>query len=99
MMIPKSCLSVRTSRNHLRFVNISPTLVIDTSMERSLQVLATASIVLLSYAIQKYSSRFRHISVLTSCTFMFRQVLIIEPSFCNTTSGMHCRPIQGRHLF
>ena len=42
MMIPKSCLSVRTRRkeitNHPGFVNISPTLVIDTSMERSSRV-------------------------------------------------------------
>ena len=37
-----SCLSVRPypeKRNHLSFVNISPTLVIDTSMERSSRVL------------------------------------------------------------
>ena len=44
--IPKPCLSVRLSicpypekRNHHSFVNISPTLVIDTSMERSSRVL------------------------------------------------------------
>ena len=29
---------------------------------------------------------------------MFRQVCIIEPSFFNTTSGMHRRPFEGRHL-
>ena len=46
MRIPKPCLSVRPSvcphpdkRNHHSFVNISPTLVIDTSMERSSRVL------------------------------------------------------------
>ena len=46
MRIPKPCLSIRPSvcphpekRNPLSFVNISPTLVIDTSMERSLRVL------------------------------------------------------------
>ena len=54
MRIPKPCLSVCPSvrpsvrpsvcphpekRNPLSFVNISPTLVIDTSMERSYQVL------------------------------------------------------------
>ena len=38
MRIPKPCLSVR-KRNHPSFVNISPTLVIDTSMERSSRVL------------------------------------------------------------
>ena len=37
--IPKPCLSVRTSRNHPVFDDISPTLVIDTSMERSSRVL------------------------------------------------------------
>ena len=40
--IPKPCLSVcpyPEKRNHLSFVNISPTLVIDTSMERSSRVL------------------------------------------------------------
>ena len=46
MRILKPCLSVRLSicpypekRNHHSFVNISPTLVIDTSMERSSRVL------------------------------------------------------------
>ena len=39
-----------------------------------------------------------YISVLTTCTFMFRQVCTIEPSFFNMTSGMHYRPFEGRHL-
>ena len=42
MRIPKPCLSVcpyPEKRNHHSFVNISPTLVIDTSMERSSRVL------------------------------------------------------------
>ena len=39
MRIPKSCLSVPEERNHPSFVNISPTLAIDTSMERSSRVL------------------------------------------------------------
>ena len=43
MRIPKPCLSVCTPRRDVRchhsFVNISPTIVIDTSMERSLRVL------------------------------------------------------------
>ena len=37
-------------------------------------------------------------NVLTTCTFMFRLVCIIEPSFFKTTSGMYCRPFMGRHL-
>ena len=45
--IPKPCLSVPDcpypeKRNHLSFVNISPTLVIDTSMERSSRLLQHA---------------------------------------------------------
>ena len=40
----------------------------------------------------------KHISVLTSCTYMFRQVCIIEPSFFNTLSEMHRRSFEGRHL-
>ena len=40
----------------------------------------------------------KHISVLTTCTYMFRQVCIIEPLFFNTASGMHRRPFEGRHL-
>ena len=40
----------------------------------------------------------QHISVLTTWKFMFRQACIIEPSFFNTTSGMHLRLFEGRHL-
>ena len=42
MRIPKSSLSVcpyPEKRNHLSFVNVSPTVAIDTSMERSSRVL------------------------------------------------------------
>ena len=57
---------------------------------------------LLSHVIQsiniQLSSRSQHISVLTACTFMFRQVFIIEPSFFSTTWGMHRRLIDDRHL-
>ena len=105
-------------RNHPSFVNISPTIVIDTSMERSSRVLAYSMepppllkkkkifkmltlVFLLScfvnnqclayivhidwcyHAIYKHSCRFQHISVLTTCTFTFRQICIIEPSFFN----------------
>ena len=40
----------------------------------------------------------QHISVLTTCTFMYRQVCTIEPSFFNMTSGMHRRLFVGRHV-
>ena len=53
---------------------------------------------MLSYAIHKHSSRSQLVSVLTTCTFMFRQVCIIEPSFFNAASGMYRRPFKGRHL-
>ena len=45
-----------------------------------------------------FTGRSQHISVLTICTFIFRQVCIIEPSFFKTTSGLHRRPFEGRHL-
>ena len=38
------------------------------------------------------------LAVLTTCTFILRQVCTIGPSFFNTTYGMHHRPIKGRHL-
>ena len=50
------------------------------------------------YEIHKHSCWSQHISVLTTCTLMFGQVCIIEPSFFNVTSGMHRRPIEGQHL-
>ena len=37
------------------------------------------------HSIHKHSSRSQHLSVLTTCTYM-------------TTSGMHRRPFEGRHL-
>ena len=49
------------------------------------------------HAISKHSSESQHLSVLTTCTFMFLQVCTIEPSFFNTTSGMHRRPFECRH--
>ena len=48
------------------------------------------------HSIHKHSSRSQHISV---CTLMFRQVCTIEPLFLKTSSGMHHRPFEGRHLF
>ena len=96
-------------RNHHSFVNISPTLVIDTSMERSSQVLQHGK--QQNWFFFKRSKlnfdlcwsteilyRSQHVSVLTTCTFMFRQLVTIEPSFFKTTSGMHRRSFEGRHL-
>ena len=50
------------------------------------------------YPIHKHSSRSQHISVLTTCTFMSRQVFPIRPSFFKTTLKMHLRPFECRHL-
>ena len=113
------CLSVPEKRNHHSFVNISPTLVIDTSMERSSRVLYhqqsfffiknaypslsavmfckqflayTVHIERCYHSIHKHSCGSQHISVLTRCTFVFRQVCTIKPSFFNR------RPFEGRHL-
>ena len=53
---------------------------------------------LLSYAIHQHSSRSQHISVFTTCIFMSRQVCVIEPSFFNSTSGIHRHLYEDRHL-
>ena len=114
--------------NHASFVNISPTVVIGTWLERFSRVLqhgtspppvkkwnvylSVSAVMLcklfLAYTVQidrsaflcnpqafKYVStyicvNYMHISVSTSC--------IIEPSFFNTTSGMHRRLFEGRHI-
>ena len=39
----------------------------------------------------------KHISVLTTCTFMFQQVCTIESSFFKKTSDMHHYPFEGQH--
>ena len=124
------CLSIcpyPEKRNHHSLVNMSPTLVIDTSMERPSRVLQhgnpkiwfsckkkhvylsvsavifhkqflayTVHIDWCYHAIHKHSCRSVHIFVLTTCTFML--VCTIEPSFLRTTSGMHRRLFEGRHL-
>ena len=52
----------------------------------------------LCYPLYKHSSWYQHISMLPTCTFMFRQVCTIKPSFFRTTCGMHRRPFKDRHL-
>ena len=87
---------VRTPRkeNHPIFVKISPTVVIDTSMEKSLNIqhMKTSKFYYINTQVGL------NISVLTTCTFMFLQVCTVELSFFNTTSGMHRRPFKCRHL-
>ena len=47
------------------------------------------------HAVHKHSSRSRHISVLTTCTYMFRQVCTIEPSFFKTDIGDASSSLRG----
>ena len=47
---------------------------------------------------RKHSSWSQHISVLNTCILMIRQVCTTEHSFIKTTSGMHRRPFESRHL-
>ena len=99
--IPKPCLSVRPSicpypekRNHLSFVNISPTLVIDTSMERSSWVLQHGNQKIWFFFSKKFEIEFdlyfdlcwrAEINIQVGLTYM-------------STSGMHRRLFEGRHL-
>ena len=64
MRIPNPCLSVRLSvcphpekRNHHSFVNMSPTLVIDTSMERSSRVLHHGNLKIWFFFSKKFEIR------------------------------------------
>ena len=74
MRIPKPCLSVcphPEKRNHLNFVNISPTLVIDTSMERSSRVLHHGNIKIGFFFSKKFEIEFRLVFCLTCFLFKF----------------------------
>ena len=71
------------SWNPLSFVNISPTLVIDTSMERSSRVLQHGN-PKIGKNFQK-NFKFEFWLVTKTCTYMM-------------TSGMQRRPFEGRHL-
>ena len=76
-----------------------PTLVFLLSSNiNSFKLILCTLIDVLFNAIHKCSSRYKLISVLTTYTFMVRQVCIMEPSFFKKRSGRHRRPIGGRHL-
>ena len=53
---------------------------------------------LLINAVHKNHAGLDIISVLTTCACMIRQVNTIQPSLLKTTSGMHHRPFECRHL-
>ena len=100
--IPKPCLSVCPSvclsicpypekRNHHSFVNISPTLVIDTSMERSSQVLHDAK-PKIRFFFQK-SSKFEFWLVLKSWNNLsfvnISPTLVIDTSMERSSRELH----------
>ena len=100
--IPKPCLSVRPSvclsvcphpekRYHHSFVNISPTLVIDTSTERSSRVLQHGN-QKIRFFFQK-SSKFN-----LTCAEELKSFKWVSTCTYMSTSGMHRRPFEGRHL-
>ena len=77
------------SWNHHSFVNISPTLVIDTSMERSSRALQHGEPKIRFFS-RKFEIEFdlcwrAEINIQVGLTYM-------------STSGMHRRPFEGRHL-
>ena len=98
--------------NHLSFVNISPTIVIDTSMERSSRVLQHGHIKIWLF-FQKnsevnfdlyfvwlvffLSSKLNFDLYLTYAKEL-KSFMEVSTSTYMTTSGMHRRPFQGRHL-
>ena len=87
MRIPKPCLSVRTPRKEI--ADISPTLVIDTSMERSSRVLQHGNQKIWFYKKKNW---------LNVSAIMFCKQFLACAAFFNTPSGMHRRPFEGRHL-
>ena len=80
-------------RNRPGFVNISPTLVIDTSMEMCSWVLQHGHIKKLIFFLQK-SSKLN----LDLCQRAEKIVQVGLTWTYMTTSGMHRRPFEGRHL-
>ena len=79
-------------RNHHGFVNISPTLVIDTSMERSSRVLQLENVKILFYFILKFEIKFWLVFWLT-CFFKFEIEFWLVPKSWNYSSRSHHAPI------
>ena len=97
MRIPKPCLSVcpyPEKRNHPDFVDISPTLVINTSMERSSRVL--------QYENPKFLFFQKNLKLNFDLYFDLCQRAEIVQVGLNMNLyddiGMHRRPFEGRHL-
>ena len=84
------------SWNHHSFVNISPTLVIDTSTERSSRVLQHGNQKIWFFFFKKVWNWIRLVFwlVLKSWNHSSRS----QHATYMSTSGMHRRPFEGRHL-
>ena len=85
------------SWNHLSFVNTSPTLVIDTSMERSSRVLQHGNRKIRNWILTFFEVRNWIMTRLVPKSWNHssrspHNFLIM------TTPGMHRRPFEGRHL-
>ena len=94
MRIPKTCLSVclyPDKRNHHSFVNISPTLVIDTSMERFSRVPTT-------HGNPKNVIFFKKVRNSYFVLCQKAEIQLDLNMHLMMTSGMHRRPFEGRHL-
>ena len=82
-------------KNRPGFVNISPTLVIDTSTERSSRVLQHGN-QKIWFFFQK-SLKLNSTCILT-CAEELKSFKWVSTCTCMSTSGMHRRPFEGRHL-
>ena len=82
-------------KNRPGFVNISPTLVIDTSTERSSRVLQHGN-QKIWFFFQK-SSKLNSTCILT-CAEELKSFKYVSTCTYKSTSGMHRRPFEGRHL-
>ena len=96
------CLSVRLSvcphpekRYHPIFVNISPTLVIDTSMERSSRVLHHGNP---KIWFKKKKSFKLNLTCILTCAEELKSFKKVSTCTYMSTSGMHRCPFEGRHL-
>ena len=83
------------SWNHLSFVNISPTLVIDTSMEWSSRVLQHGNQKIWFFFLK--SLKLNSTCILT-CAEELKSFKWVSTCTHRSTSGMHRRPFEGRHL-
>ena len=88
---------VTMSWNHLSFVNISPTIVIDTSMERSSRVLQHGHIKIGFFFKKKFGTEFRLVFCLTCFLFKFEIKLWLIFDFWQRSEVIHVG--LNKHLY